>query len=306
MTALAWLIAIPLLGGVLAWLADRWGAAWPRWIALAALAADLGVLGGVWGATRGALELAPGGPWLGELVWPWIPRFGIEFRLALDGLSLVLVALTLSLGLAATLSAWTEIRDRVGAFHLNLLWTLAGAIGVFLALDLFLFFLLWEVMLVPMFFLIALWGHEHRLPAAIKFMIFTQGSGLLLLTATIALALLHLEATGTLTFAYGELLGSPIAPVRRESSCCTWSSVTWYFGKRSLRRSSRCTCPNATPGDAPIPSRTRRYWESSTAMDPVMTMLIPSRWATSRAAFSSRRSAVGSMPRATSLARVRA
>lgn len=212
MTALVWLIAIPLIGGMLAWRAERWRAAGPRWIALAALAADIGVLGGLWSRTRGAIELAPGGQWLAELVWPWIPRFGIDFRLALDGLGLVLIALTLFLGLAATLSAWTEIRDRVGAFHLNLLWTLAGAIGVFMALDLFLFFLFWELMLVPMFFLIALWGHEHRLSAAIKFMIFTQGSGLLLLTATIALVLLHAEATGTLTFAYGELLQSPIAP----------------------------------------------------------------------------------------------
>lgn len=212
MTVLAWLIGIPLIGGLLAWLSERWGAAWPRWIALAALAADLGVLLWLWAGTAGALEVAPGGQWLAELVWAWIPRFGIDFRLALDGLGLVLVALTLFLGLTAIVSAWSEIRDRVGAFHLNLLWTLAGAIGVFMALDLFLFFLFWEVMLVPMFFVIALWGHEERLRAAIKFMIFTQGSGLLLLTATIALVLLHREATGILTFAYPELLGSPIAP----------------------------------------------------------------------------------------------
>lgn len=212
MTALAWLIAIPLLGGGLAWLANRLGPVWPRWIALAALALDLVLLATIAAASPANLALAPGAAWLGDLAWHWIPRFGIQFHLALDGLGLVLVALTLLLGIAAVVSAWSEIQKRVGAFHLNLLWTLAGAVGVFMALDLFLFFLFWEVMLIPMFLVIALWGHEQRQRAALKFMLFTQGSGLLLLLAIIALALLHWESSGTLTFDYRDLLGTSLTP----------------------------------------------------------------------------------------------
>src|SRR5690606_17788083 len=92
------------------------------------------------------------------------------------------------------------------------LLTLAGVIGVFLALDLFLFFFFWELMLVPMSVVIALWGHERRIYAAIKFFIFTQGSGLLMLVAILALVLAHRSSTGTLTFDYFELLGTALDP----------------------------------------------------------------------------------------------
>lgn len=104
----------------------------------------------------------------------------------MDGLSLILVALTGFLGTLAVLCSWHEIAHRVGFFHLNLLFILGGVVGVFLALDLFLFFLFWEMMLVPMYFLIALWGHsgspgQTRIRAATRFFIYTQASGLLML-----------------------------------------------------------------------------------------------------------------------------
>ena len=86
--------------------------------------------------------------------------------------------------------------ERVGFFHLNLLLVLAGIIGVFLALDLFLFYFFWELMLVPMYFLIGIWGHEHRLYAAIKFFLFTQLSGLLMLLAILGLYFVHGRSTG--------------------------------------------------------------------------------------------------------------
>src|SRR5690606_31292167 len=133
--------------------------------------------------------------WLASLQVPWIPQLGISFRLDLDGLSLVLVLLTLLLGIVAVVTSWTEIQERVGLFHLNLLLTLAGVVGVFLALDLFLFFFFWELMLVPMSLIIALWGHERRIYAALKFFIFTQGSGLLMLVAILALVLTASAAT---------------------------------------------------------------------------------------------------------------
>ena len=104
----------------------------------------------------------------------WIPAFGISFHLALDGLSTVMLLLTFFLGGLAVLCSWNEIKERTGFYFFNLLWTLAGIAGVFVALDLFLFYFFWEVMLVPMYFLIALWGDSNRQYAAYKFFIFTN------------------------------------------------------------------------------------------------------------------------------------
>ncbi len=129
----------------------------------------------------------------------------------MDGLSLLLVLLTLFLGIVSVLASWTEITTSIGFFHLNLLWILAGILGVFLALDLFLFYFAWELMLVPMYFLIAIWGHERRVYAAIKFFIFTQLSGLLMLIAILALYFAHHRATGVYTFEYTDLLGTPLS-----------------------------------------------------------------------------------------------
>ena len=142
-----------------------------------------------------------------------MPRFGIHFHLGVDGLSLLLLALTFFLGVMSVLCSWTEIREHIGFFHLNLMWILAGIAGVFLALDLFLFYFAWELMLIPMYFLIAIWGHEHRIYAAIKFLLFTQLSGLLMLIAILALYFMHYQATGVYTFQYGDLLGTPLTPV---------------------------------------------------------------------------------------------
>jgi NADH-quinone oxidoreductase subunit M len=114
----------------------------------------------------------------------------------------------------AVVSSWTEIHERVGFFHFNLLLVLTGVIGLFLALDLFLFFLLWEVMLLPMYLLIAVWGHERRRYASFKFFLFTQAGSLLLLVAIVALALLHQDATGRPSFDYADLtalgVGGPV------------------------------------------------------------------------------------------------
>ncbi len=109
---------------------------------------------------------------------------------------MIMLALTFALGLLAVLASWRGITERVGAFHFVLLWTVAGLAGVFLALDLFLFYFFWEMMLVPMYFLIAVWGHERRVYAAIKFFLFTQVSGLLMLVAILGLYFIHGRATG--------------------------------------------------------------------------------------------------------------
>jgi NADH-quinone oxidoreductase subunit M len=193
---LLWLFLVPAVGGILAWIAGSRHPDWPRWIAIFVLAIDL-----IIAMTLIAPAISSGQTgWIASLDLPWIPQLGISFELDLDGLSLVLILLTIALGLISVVISWTEITDRIGLFHANLLWVIAGVIGVFLALDLFLFFFFWELMLVPMYFLIALWGHEHRFYAAIKFFIFTQGSGLVMLVAILVLVFVHQHATGHFTF----------------------------------------------------------------------------------------------------------
>ncbi|MGH6629821.1 MAG: proton-conducting transporter membrane subunit, partial [Burkholderiales bacterium] len=210
---LAWLILIPFIGGFLCWQGERFmGVAFPRWIALGTMSLALGISIWLWLTGDFALPPAGGHPqWTIEFQRPWIPRLGISIHLALDGLSLLLVALTNLLGLMAVICSWREIDRNVGFFHLNLLWNLGGVVGVFLTLDLFLFFFLWEMMLVPMYFLIALWGHNTpggrtRLYAATKFFIFTQASGLVMLVAILGLVFFNYQATGVLTFDYEDLL----------------------------------------------------------------------------------------------------
>jgi NADH-quinone oxidoreductase subunit M len=209
--SLAILILLLLGGGLAAWLAERVNSDLPRWVALVTVNLALVYLL-IWvaGLPAEKFTLIPnpqdGATWLAHLKLPWIPRFGISFELAMDGLSLLLVTLTLLLGLVAIAASWTEIDFKPGLFQANLLWSLAGVCGVFLALDLFLFFLFWEVMLIPMYLLIAIWGHENRAYAAMKFFIFTQVSGLLMLLSIVILAWQGAEARGSLSFSYFDLL----------------------------------------------------------------------------------------------------
>ncbi len=214
--SMALLIAILLIGGLLSWQAERFDPGLPRWVALGSVTvAGLYLLMIVSGQPAESFSLAPdprdGASWLFHLKLEWIPRFGIAFELAMDGLSLLLLVLTLALGLIAVLSSWSEIDFKPGLFQANLVWTLAGVCGVFLAVDLFLFFLFWEVMLIPMYLLIAVWGHENKGYASMKFFIFTQFSGLLMLLAIIVLAWQGKAASGTLSFSYFDLLGLDFA-----------------------------------------------------------------------------------------------
>ncbi|MGL5671545.1 MAG: NADH-quinone oxidoreductase subunit M, partial [Plesiomonas shigelloides] len=214
---LLWLILIPFAGGFLCWLTERDQSRVPRWIALASMTLVLGLALQLWFSGDYSLPQTAGSPqWQLEFQMPWIPQLGISFHLALDGLSLLMVILTGLLGVLAILCSWREIQRHLGFFHLNLLWILGGVIGVFLAVDLFLFFFFWEMMLVPMYFLIALWGHKAsdgktRITAATKFFIYTQASGLLMLVAILALVFVHYSATGMLTFNYADLLNTPMS-----------------------------------------------------------------------------------------------
>ncbi len=203
------LILIPLIGGVLAAFTGEGRA--PRWISAGALTLDLIICLYFWFAGGETFAVQGQGAWLAYQSAEWIPRFGITWALGLDGLSLLMIILTCALGLAGIAASWKEIEERVAFFHFNLMWSLAGVIGVFLALDLFLFFFFWEVMLVPMYFLIGIWGHENRIYAAIKFFLFTQASGLLMLVSILALVFVYQGATGEFSFDYFDLLGTEVA-----------------------------------------------------------------------------------------------
>ncbi|MFH0821455.1 MAG: NADH-quinone oxidoreductase subunit M [Pseudomonadota bacterium] len=204
----AFLVAFPLVAGIACWSVSRKGPQWARVIALAALVLEMALVIGLWIAYAPGSLTGREAQWFLKVDYAWIPELGIGFRLAVDGLSLIMTALTLFLGIAAVLCSWTEIRDRIGFFHFNLMAALAGIIGVFLATDFILFYFFWEVMLVPMYLLIGIWGHENRTYAAIKFFIFTQAGGLLMLAAMLGLYFVHGNATGTYTFDYFTILES--------------------------------------------------------------------------------------------------
>ena len=213
---LLWLILIPFIGGLLCWATERLGSEVPRVIALLTTFCVLAVsLILFWDGDYQLKAVSLHPQWTHEWTAAWIPRFDITFSLAVDGLSLLMVALTGFLGVFAVLCSWREIKTRVGFFHLNLMWIIGAVYGVFLATDLFLFFAFWEVMLVPMYFLIALWGHSNanktRIQAATKFFIYTQASGLLMLLAILGLVYVHYQAQHTLTFSYGKLLDTPMS-----------------------------------------------------------------------------------------------
>src|SRR5512136_2791358 len=118
---------------------------------------------------------------------PWIPSIGVSYFFGVDGISTLLVLLTTLLGFISILSSWTAITERVRAYYVFLLLLQTGMLGVFCALDMFLFYVFWEVMLVPMYFLIGIWGGPRRLYAAIKFFLYTLVGSVVMLLGILAL-----------------------------------------------------------------------------------------------------------------------
>src|SRR5947199_4629638 len=117
----------------------------------------------------------------------WIKSIGVRYEFGIDGIALLLVLLTTLLGVLAFLSSWTAIHDREKEYYIFLLLLQSGMLGVFMALDFFLFYVFWEVMLVPMYFLIGIWGGPRRLYAAIKFFLYTLVGSVLMLLGILAL-----------------------------------------------------------------------------------------------------------------------
>jgi NADH-quinone oxidoreductase subunit M len=175
----------------------------PRWakhVAFAASLLEFALSVPLW------WTFAPNGGIQYVLDLPWIPAWGIRYTVGLDGISLFLVLLATFLVPLSVLGSYSYITTRERGFYALLLVLTSGMIGVFVALDLFLFYVMWEVMLIPMYFIIGVWGGERRLYAAIKFFIYTFLGSLLMLLAILALVYVVGQRTGVYSFSYGHLL----------------------------------------------------------------------------------------------------
>jgi NADH-quinone oxidoreductase subunit M len=135
-----------------------------------------------------------------EINIPWINTFGINYHMGIDGISLLLIVLTTLLTVLSILASWKSITTGVKGFFISMLLLETGMIGVFCALDLFLFYIFWEVMLIPMYFLIGMWGGPRKLYAAIKFVLFTMFGSLLMLVGIIYILFEYQKYTGTFSF----------------------------------------------------------------------------------------------------------
>src|SRR5262245_15769488 len=142
----------------------------------------------------------------------WIPAFGISYFVGVDGISLLLVVLTAFLTPVALLSSWESVHQRTKAFAIFVLVLEAAMIGVFVSLDLFLFYVFWDAMLIPMYFLIGIWGYDRRIYAAVKFLLYTMAGSVLMLLAILVLAYMHNTATGSYTFDLTQLYEMAISP----------------------------------------------------------------------------------------------
>src|SRR6476659_3206263 len=140
----------------------------------------------------------------------WLPQFGITYHLGVDGISLFLIVLTGFLTPLALLSSWEGVHKSVKLFSFFMLALETAMLGVFVSLDLFLFYLFWDAMLIPMYFLIGIWGYERRIYAAIKFMLYTMTGSVLMLVAIIWLAYYHQAVTGQLSFDLPDLMALSI------------------------------------------------------------------------------------------------
>jgi len=141
-----------------------------------------------------------GAPFQFEANHSWIPSIGVSYHVGVDGISVLLILLTTLLGFLAILSSWTAITERVKEYYVMMLLLQTGMLGVFISLDFFLFYVFWEAMLVPMYFLIGIWGGPRRLYAAIKFFLYTLAGSVLMLLGILALYFYHGSVSGNYTF----------------------------------------------------------------------------------------------------------
>ena len=151
--------------------------------------------------------------------YAWLPQFGISYHLGVDGISLFLIVLTGFLTPLALLTSWHSVHRSVKLFSFFLLALETAMLGVFVSLDLFLFYIFWDAVLIPMYFLIGIWGYDRRIYAAVKFILYTMVGSLLMLIAIIGLAYAHAAATGQPSFDLMDLYGTSL----------TSAMETWFF-----------------------------------------------------------------------------
>jgi NADH-quinone oxidoreductase subunit M len=198
---LSWIVFLPLAGAVLLMLYPRNQEEAIRRTALLISTAVLGLCVPLLIEFKATAEMQ-----FVERV-SWIPAWGVEYHLALDGISLFLVILTGLLIPIGILASWGDVKERVKEFHIFFLILETGILGALLAMDLFLFYIFWELMLIPMTFIIGVWGGKKRIYAAVKFMLYTIVGSLLMLVAILFIVLTHRADTGRMTFDLVTLYG---------------------------------------------------------------------------------------------------
>src|SRR5438105_3003567 len=189
----------PLVGAILLLFVPKENKDAIRWIgnifALAGLLVSLPLVPWFW-----QQRFQPGFKFIEGAVNNWIPSIGAGYVLGIDGISFLLIMLTTLLGWISILSSWTAIQDRVKEYYIWFLVLQTGMLGVFMALDFFLFFVFWEAMLVPMYLLIGIWGGPRKLYAAIKFFLYTLLGSVAMLLAVLFLYFYNYRQTGVSTF----------------------------------------------------------------------------------------------------------
>ncbi len=222
------LLAIPLLGAGLIIATSRrspegedevasGAAAGPRRLAAWIFALELVLSAGLWWAFDPGIT-----GWQQTFDLNWIPAWGIRFTLGLDGIAMMMVLLTTFIMLLACVGSFTSVRRRTSSYYALLLVLTTGMLGVFMALDLFLFYVMWEAMLIPMYFIIGIWGGERRIYATLKFFIYTMIGSMLMLAGIVYLGIAAQNpATGVPNFSYDAVMATArIAP----------HAAYWLFG----------------------------------------------------------------------------
>jgi NADH-quinone oxidoreductase subunit M len=200
------IVFLPLLGAVVLAGMPREQVNALRWGALIAMLVTFGVslaLYPLFDPVLPGMQLSEHGAWISSV--------GIFYHLGIDGISLPLVLLTTFLSPIALLGAWSSITTKVKEFALCMLLLETAMLGAFLALDLFLFFIFWEAMLIPMYLIIGIWGGENRLYATIKFILYTMAGSALMLVAILALYVFHQQFSGQLSFDLLDLYRVPLS-----------------------------------------------------------------------------------------------
>ena len=189
----------------------------PRWIAFITLLVECLMSLGLWWAFDPTVA-----GWQAVFDRPWIPNWGIRFSLGIDGIAMMMILLTTIIMVLSVLGSWTGIRTRTRGYYALMLVLTAGMLGAFMSLDLFLFYVMWEVMLVPMYFIIGIWGGERRIYASVKFFIYTMIGSLLMLVGIVYLGIHTADvATNTPNFSYDAIL---------RSARISQTAGLWLFG----------------------------------------------------------------------------